>query len=172
MSFTFGSFEDLVSSGTDGAGVVPVDVTYEESDLAKSVRDFVYFYYRTLVYATNDVWRVFTASANYTHVEGEVNVDICRLRPAFGQQEIHINITQQEFFRCQFRIFSIVLQQQSLNGTDSDGGTVTTVMVTGDVSRDQGPYILFTQSFVLERWRVTHQYAIRHSVFKVFSAIT
>jgi hypothetical protein len=134
-------------------------------DVVHAARYFMYGYYMTLVGAPQEAWRSFTDGAQYTHVDGQGPAEARDLRPAVGHRQIHENIVYQRFAECELLVRSVDVQLTS-------AGCV--VLVTGHISRRNGPPVRFVQSLVLEERAVRHhnpaiRYAISNAILKVYT---
>lgn len=141
----------------------PANALCHHYDPTHVVQEFVYRYYETLSEAPHDAWRCYTVGAQYIHVDGEVLAmgDRC-LKPAVGQHQIHSNIVYQQFTECSFRVRSMNVQHSS--------NAQYMALITGDMSRDQNPPVMFIQSFLIECIQEINQYAISNSILKVYTA--
>lgn len=139
--------------------VVSLTPTYRYDYIA-FVEEFVYYYYTTLECAPHEAWRNYAAEAKYMHVDGDVTCEGSDFKPAIGQYQIHLNIMYQQFFECKFRIRSINIQHTF---------DAYLVLVTGDLTRDQNPAVMFIQSFLIDHLEEINQFSISNSILKVYT---
>lgn len=122
----------------------------------QTVKEFVSRYYRTLSQAPEDAWRHFTVTAQYAHVDGELNAAGHGVRPAVGQQQIHATIVYQRFAECRFCVTTVHAQRTAA------GDYV--VLVVGTVRRNCRPPWPFVQTFVVCHVATINQWAISNTM--------